>query len=41
MLTGIMTVNAQEECKISFSGYLGTGLAMSTPNRTSVTVQSH
>ena len=40
MLTGVMTVNAQEECKISFSGYLGTGLAMSTPDRTPVTIHA-
>ena len=40
MLTGIMTVNAQEENKISFSGYIGTGLAMSTPDRTPVTIHA-
>ncbi len=40
MLTSIMTVKAQEECKISFSGYLGIGLAMSTPDRTPVTIHA-
>ena len=40
MLTSIMTVKAQEENKISFSGYIGTGLAMSTPDRTPVTIHA-
>lgn len=40
MLTGIISANAQEENKISFSGYLGTGLAMSTPDRTPITLHA-
>lgn len=37
MLSGIMTIHAQSDKKLSFSGYIATGLAMSTPEKTPLT----